>query len=194
MLTAERSVHLLPHTGEAITLEAFLALPEGPPYYEMIRGILSEMAYPTTWHQLCQMNLISLILFHLAKNPGGKLLAAPVGVRLDAQHVFLPDLLYISDARLSIITSKEIIGAPDLVAEILSPSTVKTDVEIKMPLYALAGVRELWLIDPDARVLTRYDNQDGAWHITATLSESSAPLASAVLAGLEIGFGEVFGG
>jgi Uma2 family endonuclease len=53
--------------------------------------------------------------------------------------------------------------APDWVCEVLSPATARTDRVFKLPRYAAAGVAHCWLIDPDARTLEAYANQDGRW-------------------------------
>ena len=53
--------------------------------------------------------------------------------------------------------------APDWVCEVLSPATARTDRVLKLPRYAAAGVAHCWLIDPDARTLEAYANQDGHW-------------------------------
>jgi Uma2 family endonuclease len=194
MRTATRIAPAESIPGDTLTLEAFLAIPLGPPYYELVDGTLILMATPTPRHQAIIINLIGLLLPFIRRNSLGSLFPSPLDVVLDTGNVFIPDLLFVSTERASRIGEKRIEGAPDLVVEVLSPSTTRHDREVKLPVYAQAGVRELWLIDPEARRMTRHDNQDGAWHITATLSESSAPLTSAVLVGLEIGFGEVFGG
>jgi len=59
-----------------------------------------------------------------------------------------PDILYVSKARASVTTEKNIQGAPDLVVEILSESTAKIDRTTKLKLYARYGVAEYWVVDP----------------------------------------------
>ena len=84
----------------------------------------------------------------------GRLLAAPVDVKLAEDETVVPDLVFIRHDRLSIIGPKAIEGAPDLIAEILSPSTRHHDLGKKKALYARFGMREYLAIDPEARILT----------------------------------------
>ena len=72
-------------------------------------------------------------------------------VVLSEESVVQPDILFVSNERREIITEDNIHGAPDLVVEILSPSTADRDKELKLRLYAQAGVREYWIVDPDER-------------------------------------------
>ena len=68
---------------------------------------------------------------------------------LSETDVVQPDLLFVSNERSYIITPANARGAPDLVVEILSPSTAERDRTFKRALYARYGVREYWLVDPD---------------------------------------------
>lgn len=76
-------------------------------------------------------------------------LPSPLDVQIDCddRSMLEPDLVVVCDP--SKRTRKCIAGAPDLVVEILSPSSVRMDTKIKLGKYAAAGVREYWLIDPD---------------------------------------------
>ncbi|MHB1644063.1 Uma2 family endonuclease [Acidithiobacillus sp. 'AMD consortium'] len=58
--------------------------------------------------------------------------------------------------------------APDWVCEVISPATARTDRVLKLPRYAAADVAHCWLIDPDARTLEAYANQDGRWLLLGT--------------------------
>jgi Uma2 family endonuclease len=77
-------------------------------------------------------------------------------VVLDDENGLQPDLVYVSRERAGIITERGIEGAPDLVIEILSPSTAKRDRGIKMRRYAAAGVPHYWIVDPRTRTLEAY--------------------------------------
>ena len=72
-------------------------------------------------------------------------------VVFDDRNVVQPDILFISNSRRDIITEANISGAPDLVIEILSPSTADRDKELKLRLYARYGVTEYWIVDPDRK-------------------------------------------
>jgi Uma2 family endonuclease len=82
----------------------------------------------------------------------------PFDVVFSRFDVVEPDLLYVSKGRLSVPTEKNVQGAPDLVVEVLSPSTAETDRTIKLKLYARYGVKEYWIVDtegPSAEVYRR---------------------------------------
>ncbi|MEW6228855.1 MAG: Uma2 family endonuclease, partial [Bacillota bacterium] len=112
-------------------------------------------------------------------------------VVLSEYDVVQPDLLYVSRDRLSIIKEANIWGAPDLVVEILSPSSTKWDREIKREVYARFGVRELWLVDPQARSIEVATLKDGAL-LTLHTYCVGATLASPLLAGFALDVGGLF--
>jgi Uma2 family endonuclease len=89
-------------------------------------------------------------------DPVGKLYHAPFDVHFDKHNVFQPDSVFVSKNRLSILTKAGAKGAPDFVVEILSPKTAEIDRVQKRQVYALAGVEELWIIDPEPRRIEVY--------------------------------------
>jgi Uma2 family endonuclease len=190
--------------GQRMSLEAFLALPEGPPYFELIGGVLharyqsldtkvyESMSHPIPAHQRLVSKLHYLLFHFLVSHPLGEVFLAPLGCQLSPGNLFQPDLFFILTNRIGIVGKKGIEGAPDLVVEILSPTTARHDLNKKMPIYAQAGVRELWLVDLDARTLTRHDNLGGTWQLSATLTSAEASLTSGVLPGLLVVNGDVF--
>ena len=107
-------------------------------------------------HQLLVMR-IWRILDDLAEAVGGEALAAPMDVHLADHTVAQPDVLYVSPERQEILQTW-IEGAPDLVVEVLSPSTARMDRLLKLNRYAEGGVREYWLVDPAARTIEFYVN------------------------------------
>jgi Uma2 family endonuclease len=88
-------------------------------------------------------------------DPGhGELLFAPIGVRFPAtQEGVQPDILFVSNERRGIVAPDELKGAPDLIVEILSPSTAARDRDLKRRLYQRQGVAEYWIVDPDANAV-----------------------------------------
>lgn len=97
-----------------------------------------------------------------------------------------PDLLFVSSGRSSIITEKNVQGPPDLVVEILSETTRKTDEVIKRKLYEGHGVSEYWVVDPELETIKVYRMKDQGYLRAAELS--LAPL----LPGLQISLTEIF--
>ena len=109
------------------------------------------------------MRLGSLFWEHLSDNGSGEAFAAPVDVRLSPHDVVQPDIAVVLADRLDILTEQFIDGAPDLVVEILSASTIDRDLVVKYQLYETHGVREYWVIDPDAERVEIHVNRDGAF-------------------------------
>ena len=119
------------------------------PRCELIYGRFYLCPGPVPLHQYLVLRL-GRLLDEVAERTGGLALAAPMDVHLARHSVVQPDLLYVSPAR-SEIVQNWIEGAPDLVVEILSPSTASRDQVHKLNLFADAGVSEYWIVDPAGR-------------------------------------------
>ena len=104
---------------------------------------------PNIRHQVISRNLGIRLWEHVDTNGLGQVFLAPTDVVLSPESVVQPDILFVSNERRGIITEANVSGAPDLVVEILSPSTAERDRELKLTLYARYGVREYWIVDPD---------------------------------------------
>ena|SRR3990167_8879297 len=117
--------------------------------YEIIDGDSHMVPAPNTHHQKISRNLELILWDFVKKRNLGEVLDAPVDVILSNEDIVQPDLVFISKKRLGILTEKNVIGAPDLVVEILSPSTKNLDKDIKRKLYEKYGVLEYWIVDPD---------------------------------------------
>ena len=136
-----------------LTYEQFRQLPDDGKQYELVHGEVHLTPAPTTRHQFVLRNLTGSLLHYLAKNPLGELAFAPLDVRLGEDTALQPDLIFVSSSRADIIQEDFIAGAPDLVVEILSTSTAAHDRATKLPIYADAGVPEVWLIDSQAKTV-----------------------------------------
>ena len=122
--------------------------------YELLDGDLVVVPAPKEVHQRVLINL-TILLGQLVRHTGvGEIYAAPFDVVLTDTDVVQPDLLFVSNERAHIITDENVQGAPDLVIEILSPSTAERDKTFKRSLYAKHGVKEYWLVDTDAETVT----------------------------------------
>jgi Uma2 family endonuclease len=130
--------------------------PEDGKRYEVIDGALFVTPPPILEHQGASMVLCNYLWPYIRQRQLGKLYAAPVGVILDDENGLQPDLVYVSNSRLNILSQRGIEGAPDLVVEILSPSTQARDRGIKLRRYAAAGVPHYWIVDPRTRALEAY--------------------------------------
>ena len=133
-----------------LSFEEFRQLPIDVKRYELVRGEVHVTPAPATRHQAILQNLSGNLWTFVIKNHLGEVWTAPLDVRLSGDTALQPDLIFISNARAGIIQEMWIAGAPDLVVEVLSPSTAAYDRATKLPVYAEAGVPEVWRIDSQA--------------------------------------------
>ncbi|SRR5581483_7336823 len=130
--------------------------PDDGKRYEVIDGELYVTPPPVWKHQNGLANLFSILTAFIRAHDLGKIVPAPVGVVLDEHNGVQPDIVYISRERLGIISERGVEGAPDLVVEVLSPSTRARDKGVKMRRYAAAGISHYWLLDPRNDSLEAY--------------------------------------
>lgn len=143
---------------EKVTAEKFLSGEETSQPRHLIDGDVFELDSPTPNHQLIAFRIIGLLM-PLLKT--GDLFFAPLDVQLDDLNVVQPDIFWIApDSKKAAITAKRVVGAPDLIIEILSPSTASFDRKRKFKLYETHGVCELWLVDPDVGLVEVWHRVD----------------------------------
>ncbi len=135
------------------TYADYAALPDDGNRYEIIAGVLYMTPAPSTGHQITSNIIATLLTIHVQFAGHGKVLTAPVDVELAPDTVVQPDIVVVLSANLDRITPSRIIGAPDLVVEILSPGTAGYDRREKQDAYARAGVGEYWVVDPGAQTV-----------------------------------------
>ncbi len=177
-------------TVELLTVEDYRATPEGT-RYQLIEGELIMSPSPNTHHQAIIWNLSQIFGRYLQSKPPGRVFLAPFDVYLSDHDVVQPDLLFISHSRLGQLKDDGFYGAPDLVIEVLSPSTAQLDKKTKRVLYARAGVKELWLVDPLLLQIQRYDfARDTAKPVQ--LIEEAETFATPLLPGLSLAAAEIF--
>src|ERR1035438_10503813 len=140
-------------TEKLYTAQDYDRLPEGAPY-QLIEGELIMSPSPTNFHQDIIVTLIGALAPFVKRNRLGKLLVAPLDVHLSPIDVYQPDLIFIRSENVSNVKRNDRIhSAPDLVIEILSPSTANYDYKRKKEIYCQSGVREYWIVDPDAETI-----------------------------------------
>ena len=137
-----------------LTFEDLFDTPDDRQRYEIIGGKLVVTPVPIPVHQQVCSRMGNRFFAYVDANNLGLVYTSPPDVRLSPHNVVVPDLIYVSHARRGIVRPNLIDGAPDLVVEVLSPSTRKRDLTDKATLYAASGVREYWLVDPRHRGVT----------------------------------------
>ncbi|HLY60266.1 MAG TPA: Uma2 family endonuclease [Terriglobia bacterium] len=152
-----------------LTYDDFCLLPSDGKRYEVIDGELLVTPSPNFLHQSVVTNLTYHLSAYLINHPFGRVLVSPFDVVFSQFDVVEPDILYVSKARSSVLTDKNVQGAPDLVIEVLSPSTAKIDRTIKLKLYARFGVEEYWIIDPEGPAAEIYRRDKEGLELAATL-------------------------
>ncbi|MBR4776115.1 MAG: Uma2 family endonuclease [Lachnospiraceae bacterium] len=139
------------------TLRDYLALPEGV-RVELIDGIFYDMAAPSSPHTYLASDIREIFKAYIKANNGECVsMAAPVDVQLDSDDktVVQPDVMIICDR--SKITKPRVVGAPDLVVEVLSPSNWSHDMVRKLKKYKKAGVKEYWIVNVEEQSVLVYE-------------------------------------
>ena len=159
--------------------------------WELIDGVSYAMGAPSQVHQDILTQFVRLIGNFLVGKPC-KVLAAPFDVRLNYDTgddtVVQPDLLIICDK--TKLDGKSCNGAPDMIIEILSPSTALRDKILKFRRYLQAGVREYWIVDPDSKLVSVYILKNGEYTANVYGNDDAIPVH--VLEGCTINLPEIF--
>ena len=171
----------------------YMNLPESEEKrYELIEGELYVVPSPTTIHQRVSKGLLRVLDDYVQTHGLGEVLTAPLDVVLSDEDVLQPDLIYVSKSRASIVTDQNIQGPPDLVVEILSPSTADRDRTVKRARYLKFGVREYWIVDPQTRNIEVLKAGDTEFE-TVRVYPDGTTATSPVIEGLVINVSEIFG-
>lgn len=179
---------IMRNTEKLFTYEDYLKLDDTQDY-EVIGGELILVPKPMPYHQEVVGRLITELNIFLRQNHLGKVYS-DVDVVLGNQ-VVSPDLIFISKDRLSIITDMNIQGSPDLVVEVLSPSTQKYDRKQKSQLYHAYGIKEYWIVDPTLHLVEVFIAGMNEWNRAGVYDEGDV-LVSPLLTGLQIELKNVF--
>jgi Uma2 family endonuclease len=131
--------------------------------YEIIGGELLVSPSPTTHHQRLVLLMGRIIADFVDEHRLGLVLPGPVDVRLGVHTIVVPDLLFVRADRIGIVRTALVEDPPDLVVEIVSPSTRSRDNVQKAAACAEAGVPEYWLPDPERRAFRMLVLRDGIY-------------------------------
>lgn len=144
---------------------------------------------PSPRHQEVALRLAAQFLRTVESTGRGRVFVAPLDVHLAPGTIVQPDLVVLGKRRRSIVGPKKLTGVPDLLVEILSPSHRTHDTVRKRERYQRAGVRELWLVDPDACTVTQLVLRKGRYALVATATDT---IAARALRGVRIDLTDVF--
>lgn len=131
-------------------------------------------------------------MFYLRGRDLGEMLFAPLDVVLDPYQVLQPDLLFVSQDRLSAFTDAYLQGPPDFVVEILSPGTMRRDLGRKRQLYDQYGVRELWIVQQKQPRLGVYRRGRGGKLVRTLSATKGEAIGSPVFPELRLDLGDLF--
>jgi Uma2 family endonuclease len=166
-------------------------LPEDRNRYELFEGMLEVSPSPSASHQTAALNLAMLLVPHVRQGDLGRVYIGPLDVVLSPTTVLVPDLLFVAKARLEIVQERFVAGPPDLVVEILSPTTAHRDRQAKRQLYARYGVPHYWLLDTKKEALEAYD-LDGERYRLAVRAQGQAIVTAQPFPELAIHLAEIF--
>jgi Uma2 family endonuclease len=176
-----------------MTTDEYLATPETVLPAELAHGVLYVRESPVVRHQRVVRDLTIALTAFVRDRHLGEVLPAPMDVVLDreAHLVVQPDILFVSAERDHIVADK-ILGAPDLVVEVLSPNPRIGRLEEKVSWFARYGVRECWLVDLPRRQVAVLGFADGRVARHAVF-DAEQPIESRVLDGIQLRPADVFG-
>ncbi|MEJ5339483.1 MAG: Uma2 family endonuclease [Aquificaceae bacterium] len=175
-------------TKNKLTAEEFFKLYPEESRVELIEGEVYEMPAPNFKHQLIVVRILSALLKH--PEARDRTVPSPIDVVLSETLVLQPDIVYVSDPSK---VRDRIYGSPDLVVEVVSPSTFKRDITDKMKIYEKHGVKEYWLVFPLEKTIMVYTLTEKGYELFSYATEKGK-VRSGVLEGFELEVEEVFGG
>lgn len=180
-------------TQQQMTLEEFRQLPEDPAVErELLNGVLVErpMTRRNRWHAAIEAKVAFLLNLHVVSGGvSGKVFSGEIGCDLPTVNAGVGiDVAYFDDETLSGQNSSDIVGAPVLAVEILSPTDVIDNIKSKVENYLIAGTQQIWIIDPHFRTVTIYRPD----HRPEMFSEGQQFSCEPALVGLTITVDDIF--
>ncbi len=166
------------------TYEDYARLPAGAGY-QLIGGALIVTPAPGKRHQYIAMKIVKLFDDYVESNQLGEVSMAPRDVCFGPHDIYQPDILFIAKERLAISAEDKVNGPPDLVVEILSPSTAYYDLRKKYRIYEKYGVKEYWIVDPEEQSVEIYQLTDGMFRL-AERQVNDGEIASRLLPELAV--------
>jgi Uma2 family endonuclease len=172
-----------------LTYEDFKHFPDDGKRHEILDGLHVAEPSPTTYHQKVSGRLFLQLHAGIERAGLGEVFDAPVDVQLSDFDVLEPDLVVVLKEARTIVTPTKIKGTPQLVVEILSPSTEERDRVVKKELYQRSGVAEYWIVDVEEHVVEQYVLEQGRYALAA---KEESELVSRRIPSLRIDLSEVW--
>jgi Uma2 family endonuclease len=173
------------------TYADYLHQPDNGYRYEVLAGDLHMSPAPSSRHQWA-VSVILLAIGGFLKQEGlGRVFTSPFDVKLSEETLVQPDVVVVLNDRAQIIVEHGIEGSPDLLVEVLSPSTEVTDRRKKFDIYLRHGIREYWIVDLSAKTVEVYVLRTDNYALLAKF-ERGQMLTSEVLPGFALDTTEVF--
>lgn len=163
-----------------LTYEEYRHLPDDGRRHEIIDGEHYVSPSPSTDHQNASRHIQFFLYDQIERSGRGQVFDAPMDLELSPTDIVQPDLIVVLEENRDIVLRSRLRGVPDLVVEILSPSTSDRDQTLKLALYESRGVPEYWVVDVDDRSIRRY-RLDGDRYGAAETCRDSIEFAGATV-------------
>ena len=178
-------------SASKMTYDQLCLLPEDRQRHELFDGELVMTPSPSHRHQAVVLRLAIALESYVKTHALGRVYVAPLDILFEPHTVLQPDVLFIRQDRLGILGEEVVEGAPDLVVEVLSPSTFYNDLRRKMAAYARFGVQEYWIVDPEKQAVELYSLAGDQLRLQRSFS-ADATLESPLLPGLRLPVRSIF--
>lgn len=160
---------------------------------EILGGVWAVSPAPGLFHQAVALELGMRIRVFATAHDLGLALVAPVGVLLGERDIVEPDVIFLARDRVATLEANRVLGPPEIVVEVLAPSTRRTDLLRKRRLYSRAGVPEYWVADPDAESLTRFRREGAEFRAEAAVfADPPGVIETPLLPGFSLDVGDLF--
>ena len=159
--------------------------------YEIDDGELVPMPSPTVTHQRIIMQLASLMRTFVQAHDLGETFISPLDVIFEEYNLAQPDVMFVSKARSEIVKDRGVFGAPDLVVEVISPSSTRRDRQDKSSKYLRFKVQEYWLVNPAERSIEVRVWRADHWAVHS-LARDTGTAESLILPGFTVDLAQIF--
>ncbi len=175
------------------TYADYLKLPNDGNRYEIVEGVLYVANAPSADHQFTVTEIAAELRNFVKDRKLGRVLVAPFEVHLsERSRPVQPDILFVTGARWPQGHIQFFAGAPDLVVEVISPSSVRTDRVVKFTAYEAAGIPEYWIANPHLRTLEVYTLSNAEYALLGEFTGEDK-ISSSVLEGIDVVVSTLFG-